>query len=188
MGAGIEHDGDVDDDEVLEELGHDEVASASDTADVGQAGIYPAWGFSRRNRHPWRDWLLPWSTLRTVIAQPWLTPRSVPRAPFSWTGVYPIRTGPNAAPWVMRPQGELITSYSILAVLGDRDWATRLTGQLREIDRTLVDLGAKSYLSGDVAYGRREWEAHYGDKLELGREWKREFDPNSVFESNGSFG
>lgn len=188
MGAGIEHDGDVDDDEVLEELGHDEVASASDTADVGQAGIYPAWGFSRRNRHPWRDWLLPWSTLRTLIAQPWLTPRSVPRAPFSWTGVYPIRTGPNAAPWVMRPQGELITSYSILAVLGDRDWATRLTGQLREIDRTLVDLGAKSYLSGDVAYGRREWEAHYGDKLELGREWKREFDPNSVFESNGSFG
>ena len=184
LAAGIEYDDGVDDD-VLEGLGHDEVAATNDTADVGHAGIYPAWGFNRRNRHPWRDWFLPWNALRTLIAQPWLTPRSVPRAPFSWTGVYPIRMGPKVAPLVMRPQGELITSYSVLAVLGDRDWAARLTGRLREIDRTLVELGAKSYLSGHVAYGHEAWERHYGDKLGVGMKWKREFDPHGVFESNG---
>lgn len=185
LAAGMEYDDDVDDGAALEGLGHDEVVSTHDTADVGQAGVYPAWGFSRRNHHPWRDWFLPWTTLRTLIAQPWLTPRSVPRAPFSWTGMYPIRTAPEAAPLVMRPKGELIVSYSVLAVLGDRDWATRVTGALREIDGTLVGLGAKSYLSGDVAYGHEAWERHYGEKLELGTTWKREFDPHGVFESNG---
>jgi len=184
MAAGIEYDDDVDDGDALRGLGHDDVTS-NDAVDVGRAGIYPAWGFSRRNHHPWRDWFLPWSTLRTLIAQPWLTPRSVPRAPFSWTGVYPIRTAPEAAPLVMRPQGNLITSYSILAVLGDHDWATRLTGRLREIDRTLVGLGAKSYLSGHVAYAHGGWEEHYGDQLALAKQWKREFDPNGVFEPNG---
>jgi len=54
-----------------------------------------------------------------------------------------------------------------------------------QADRTVVELGAKAYLSGHVGYGRKEWKAHYGDKFEQGIRWKREFDPHGVFQWRG---
>ena len=183
--AGLEYDKEPEDGSVLEGLGCDRIGFTRDTADVGRAGMFPRWGFNWRNYHPWRDWFMPWETLRKALAQPWLDPDWVPRAPWSWTGLFPIRAGAIDAPLVMHPQGERMISYSILAVLGKYETATELVRRLEQIDRTLVELGGKSYLSGGVGYGRNEWEQHYGEKFETGSKWKREFDPNQVFPGKG---
>ena len=186
LSAGIEYDEECDDGEVLEGLGQDRFAVIIDTAEVGHAVMFPRWGFSRNNFHPWRDWFVPWETLPNLLVQPWLDPRWVPRPPFIWVGFYPIRTGAIDAPLFMHPGGKRIFSYSILSVLGDYIWANHLVGRLREITETLVELGGKSYLSGGVGYGRKEWEEHYGEKLALGRRWKGEFDPKHVFRGEGT--
>ncbi len=187
LSAAVEYDGEPEDEKTLEGLGHDEVDSIWDTPKVGRAGMYPKWGFGWWNHHPWRDWFLPWETLRTLLAQPWLDPRWAPRRPWCWTGLYAIGGEATDAPLLMRPRGERMLSYSILAVLGEfqHEQANELAGRLREVDRTLVGLGGKSYLSGGVGYGREQWAEHYGEMLERGRRWKREFDPRQVFEGNG---
>ncbi len=185
MSAGVEYDENCEDGEALEGLGYDEIVSTGDTADVGRAGMYPRWAFSRRMYHPWRDWFLPWETLRTALSQPWLDPRWVPHAPDIWIGIYPISTRALDAPLFMHPPGQRMFSYSILAVLGTYEKASELAARLREIDRTLVDLGGKAYLSGGVGYGRGEWAEHYGERLERGMAWKRAFDPNGIFGSEG---
>ena len=185
MSAGVEYDTDHDQGRALEGLGYDEIVSRNDTGHVGRAGMYPRWAFSRRMHHPWRDWFMPWETLRTVLAQPWLDPDRVPRVPNIWIGVYPIATGEIDAPLFMHPKGERMFSYSILAVFNDYEEANDLAGRLRQIDRTLIRLGGKAYLSGAVGYGPAEWAEHYGEKLDAGLRWKREFDPNRVFAGNG---
>ncbi len=131
--------------------------------------------------HPWRDWFMPWESLGTVLAQPWLDPDWVPRTPGSWIGIYPIETKALDAPLFMRPKGERLFSYSILAVMETHEKARELAERLRRIDRTLVALGGKSYLSGNMGYGPKEWEEHYETKLDLGMTWKRAFDPKRVF-------
>jgi len=128
---------------------------------------------------------MPWETLRTVLAQPWFDPDWVPRAPDIWIGIYPIATRAIDAPLFMRPGGERMFSYSILAVFDEYERANALAGRLRQIDRTLIRLGGKAYLSGGVGYGPGEWAAHYGEKLDAAMRWKGEFDPNGVFLSNG---
>ena len=185
VNAGTEYDGDLDERAVLDGLGHDEIATVRDNADVGRATMFPSWGFIRGNYHPWRDWFVPWEALRTLLAQPWLNEAWVPRAPWSWVGMYPIGTGSADAPFVMHPKGERMLLYSILAVLGKYEKAWELSRRLEEIDRTLVGLGGKGYLSGRVGYGRREWEDHYAETLETGIRWKREFDPKRVFAGEG---
>ncbi|MCY3613405.1 MAG: FAD-binding protein [Gemmatimonadetes bacterium] len=181
--AGFEYDEDPNDDRMLHALGHDENTYTRDTASVGRAAMYPPWSFSRRWHYPWRDWFLPWAMLRTVIAQPWLDPDSVPGRPWRWIGLYPI--GPEAihAPLFMRPPGERVVSYSILAVTDEPQLAQaiELAGYLEQVDRTLVALGGKSYLSGRVGYGPVRWAEHYGAMLDKGIAWKREFDPKHVF-------
>ena len=185
--ASIEYDTKPRDDRMLGGLRQDEVASIWDTGKVGNAGLFPKWGFSYLNHHPWRDWLLPWEALRPLLAQEWLDPRWLPKRPWSWTGSYVIKTESMDAPLFMYPPGERILSYSILAVLGQNQYeqATELVSRLREVDRTLLEMGGKSYLSGDVGYGPRQWREHYGEMLEQGIRWKREFDPHQVFESGG---
>jgi len=135
--------------------------------------------------HLWRDWFLPWETLRTVLAQPWLDLSWALWFQHLWTGMYAVDTRMLDAPLFMRPQGERMVSYSVLARLEKREVASRLAGHLREIDRALVELGGKAYLSGHVDYGREEWEEHYEENFELGARWKREFDPNGVFQWQG---
>ena len=180
--VGAEYDGESYDGKALDGLEHDKITWARDTDEVGRAGMYPKWGFSRSNYHPWRDWFLPWQTLSTLIAQPWLDPDWVPPSPWNWIGMYPIRRMKSGdASLFMRPDVEQMTSYSILGVARTCESATELASRLRDVDRALVKLGGKSYLSGRVAYGRAEWEEHYGEKLEQGRRWKREFDPQQVF-------
>ncbi len=179
--AGVEYDGDHEDKKVLEDLGHDEVKAVRDTDKVGHAGMFPKWGFFRMNHHPWRDWFLPWEALRTLLAQPWLDPSWIPQVPASWTGTYPLKTGSNDAPLLMRPNGERVFSYSVLTVHTRHERASELRERLREIDKTLIKLGGKSYLSGGTGYGREEWKEHYGEKFEMGVEVKKEFDPKQVF-------
>ena len=185
MGAGIEYDGEHDDAKALDGLGFDEIASIRDTAEVARAGMYLRWFFNPRSYHPWRDWFMPWETLRAVLEQPWLKRDWVPPSLGNWIGVYPIRTAAIGAPLLMHPKGKNIFSYSILTVLNDYEKASELSRRLKEITPTLVELGGKSYLSGDVGYSRREWEGHYGETLARGTAWKREFDPKRVFSGAG---
>ncbi len=182
--VGSEYDGEQYDGKALDGLGHDKIIWARDTDEVGRAGMYPKWGFSRTNYHPWRDWFLPWETLPKLIAQPWLDPEWVPPSPWNWIGMYPIRMKRDDAPLFMRPDVERMTSYSVLCVARTYEEATGLVERLREVDRALVELGGKSYLSGRVGYGRAEWKEHYGENFERGRQWKREFDPKRVFRGN----
>ena len=185
--AGIEYEGEPDDEKALEGLGHDEIVYTRDTTSVGRAGMWPSWGFSWLHYHPWRDWLMPWETLRVLLAQPWVDSRWLPRRPWSWTGIYPMRTAAIDAPLFMRPPGELLIAYSILPVLGQyqHEKAHEVAARLGEIDRTLVGLGGKSYLSGGVGYGREQWAAHYGEMLATGIKWKREYDPQRIFRAAG---
>ncbi|MCY4394181.1 MAG: FAD-binding protein [Rhodospirillaceae bacterium] len=185
MSAGVEYDEDHDEGRTLSGLGYDEIVSAKDSADVGRAGMYPRWAFSRRMFHPWRDWFMPWEALRTVLAQPWLDPDRVPRTPDIWIGIYPIATQDIGAPLFMHPAGERMFSYSVLAVFDEFERANELAERLRRIDRTLIGLGGKAYLSGRVGYGPGEWREHYGDMLETAIRWKNEFDPNRVFGGEG---
>jgi len=185
MGADVEYDEELDEGKVLEGLGYDKIVNTWDTTKVGHAGMYPKLAFSRRMYHPWRDWFLPWETLRTLLDQSWLSPNWVPRAPESWVGIYPIRTEAIDAPLLMHPKGERMFSYSILAVLDEYEKANELKGRLQEIDRTLIELGGKAYQSGGVGYGPKEWEEHYGEKLEMGIRWQREFDPKHIFRWDG---
>ncbi len=185
--AGFEYDEEPDDERMLHALGYDENAYTRDTASVGRAGMYPPWSFSRMFYYPWRDWFLPWETLRTVLAQPWLDPDSVPRRPWRWIGLYPMGREATFAPLFMRPPGERAISYSVLTVMAEsrHAQALALARHLEEVDRTLVGLGGKSYLSGGVGYGPARWAEHYGEMLEKGMGWKREFDPKHVFYAAG---
>ncbi len=185
MDAGVEYDREHDDGTVLEGLGYEEIVSIRDTAEVGRAGMYLGWLFSRSHYYPWRDWFMPWETLPTVLAQPWLDREWVPPAPESWIGIYPINTEAIDAPLFMHPSGRRMFSYHILAVLGAYERASEVAERLKEVTRTLVGLGGKSYLSGRVGYGREEWKEHFGEKLETGIRWKREFDPKQVFQGEG---
>lgn len=185
--AAIEYDEKPDDDRILEALGHDEFVYTRDTASVGRAGMYPSWSFSWLHYHPWRDWMLPWEALPTLLAEPILDPDSMPRRPWGWVGLYPIGKGEIEAPLFMRPPQDRLISYSVLTVLGEfqQEKATELARRLEDVDRRLVGLGGKSYLSGGVGYGPEQWEQHYGGMLEQGIGWKREFDPDHVFHPAG---
>ena len=183
--VGVEYDGDHDNDKALCGLGYDEVTASRETADVGYAAMYPTWGLSRKNYHPWRDWIMPWETLPTLLAQPWVKPEWLPQALYTWTGVYPIETASIDAPLFVRPKGSHVLLYSILTVFHEREKANEMAQSLKEIDRTLVGLGGKGYVSGDVGYGRREWEEHYGETFQTGLAWKRKFDPKGMFLTNG---
>ncbi len=183
--ASNEYDELPDDDRALESLGYDELVYTRDTASVGRAGMYPSWSFSWLHYHPWRDWMLPWEALPRLLAQPMLPPDSMPRRAWSWIGLYPIGRGEVEAPLFMRPPQKRLISYSVLAVMGEfeREKAIELAKKLEDVDRELVGLGAKSYLSGSVGYSPEQWEQHYGEMLGQGIRWKREFDPNHVFHS-----
>ena len=186
LNAGIEYDEHLEDANALEGLRFDEVASTMDTASVERGLIFPSSTFHWRHRHPWRDWFMPWETLHTLLARSWLDPDLVPPG-WSWLGVYPVRTTAIDAPLFMHPPGARVISYSILTVVKQRDFmrARRLVSGLDELDKTLVGLGGKGYLSGGVRYGRTQWEQHYGEMLTKAIGWKREFDPRQVFQGNG---
>ena len=187
LNAGIEYDQEPHDGSVLAGLGFEERGFTRDTASVGHAGMTPSWGFNWSQYHPWRDWIMPWQTLRTLIAESWLDPSWVPPRPWCWTGSYVIRTGAGDTPLVMCPPGDRAVTYSVLTSTPFTGFerAKALESGLREVDRTLVGLGGKSYLSGSVGYEREQWAEHYGQMLAKGICWKREFDPKQVFRRGG---
>ena len=180
--AGAEYDDDIDHGRMVEGLGCNTMMIVWDTSDVGRANAPVPRVFLRTSYYPWRDWFLPWNALRTVLDQPWLDLDHAPRAPPSWTGIYPIANAEHVeAPLFMHPPEERMFLYSVLAVLDDVRKASALAERLKEITRELIALGGKSYLSGDVGYGSDEWAEHYGEVLQKGNEWKRRFDPRRVF-------
>ena len=185
--AGVEYDAKPDDDRMLDGLGHDEIVSIWDTDKIERAGTYPRWAFSYLNHHPWRDWFLPWEAFRALLAQSWMDPQWLPQRPWSWTGSYAIKADSIDAPLVMHPKGERFVSYSILAVFGQYQYeqAADMMNRMRDIDRMLVAMGGKSYLSGNVGYDTSQWQEHYAETFEQGLRWKREFDPLEVFASPG---
>ena len=187
LSAAYEYAGEPDDAERLAGLHFDENTYTRDTTSVGTAAIYPKWAFSWLHYHPWRDWVLPWDALRPLLAQPPLESEWVPPRPWSWTGLYALGGERVAAPLFMRPPGEMAFSYSVLCVMGEFQHreAVALAKRLRQLDRTLVGLGGKAYLSGGVDYGAEEWAEHYGDVLGQVIRWKREFDPKGVFSPAG---
>ena len=67
--------------------------------------MYPTWGLSRKNYYPWRDWIMPWETLPTLLAQPWVDPQWLPQALYTWNGVYSIKTESIDAPLFIHPKG-----------------------------------------------------------------------------------
>lgn len=184
--AGVEYDGDLDDGQALEGLEHEEMSIFHDTDEVGRAAMFSKFGFSRLNHHPWRDWLMPWDSLRTMLVQEWLDPQWLPRWPLSFTGGYPCEAEDIGAPLFMHPGGGRMLGYSILPVTGSLNKARMLAGKLAELDRTFVELGGKAYLSGGTGYGRGEWEEHYGDRFETGLAWKKKFDPEHLFGGDGA--
>ena len=125
--------------------------------------------------------------MRTLLARPLPDAQWVPPRPWSWTGLYALGREAVDTPMFMRPQGSGAICYSVLVVHGEfqSETATEFAGKLREVDRTLVGLGGKSYLSGGVGYGPKEWAEHYGEMLEQAIAWKREFDPKQVFNPAG---
>ena len=201
--AGAEYDGQIDDGRALEGLGYDTMSIVWDLPDTGpggvppswvRAGMMPGWMFAPEDHHPWRDWFLPWEALRTALGQPWLDLRHLPRPPRRWIGIQPIGTvgpigpvgrGAVDAPLVARPEGCRMFSYSIFAATRDYAEARALAERLKQVDRAIVALGGKAYLSGAAGYGRREWEEHYGGMFETGIRWKRTFDPDNVFRAGG---
>ncbi len=185
--AGLEYDETPDENRDLAGLGHDELVYTRDTASVGRAGMYPSWAFSWLHYHPWRDWMLPWETLPTLLAEPPLHPESMPNPGWSWTGFYPGGRGDIEAPLFMRPPQKRLVLYSILAVLGEfqHDKTVEFADKLKDIDRELVGLGAKSYLSGQVDYSPQQWQQHYGEMLAPAVRWKQQFDPDGIFHAAG---
>ena len=181
--AGLEYSGEPDDTKVLAGLQYDENTYTRDTTSVGRAVMYPSWAFSWLHYHPWRDWILPWDTLRTLLSRPLPDPQWVPPRPWSWTGLYAIGREEVDAPLFMRPPGSRAVCYSVLVVHGEFQYekATEFAGKLKEVDRTLAGLRGKSYLSGQVGYGPKEWAEHYGETLAQAIRWKQEFDPKQVF-------
>ena len=184
LNAGLEHDGAVDEATLLRNLGHALCEDAGDTPNTGRALMFPAEFFDWHNCHPWRDWFLPWPALKRLVTDPDLHPTTVPARTASWIGLYPLAIKPRDAPLLMRPKGRMTISYHILCGWNDPARATKLAAELEGIDRRLVALGGKSYLSGGAAYDTAKWTEHYGPLLAKAAEWKRRFDPHNVFPSN----
>ena len=178
--AGAEYDDAIDHGRMVEGLGCDTVSIVWDSSDFTHANLYPKWFVSQTNRHPSRDWFLPWRTIRTVLDQPWLDLSFLPRAPKSRIGIYPIKPDAIDAPLFMHPKGERFILYSVFLALDDAGKARELAETLKEVSGELVALGGKSHLSGDVGYGHEEWAEHYGEVLQKGKEWKKRFDPRGV--------
>jgi len=184
LNPGVEYDEDFDEDAILTGLGYDECVFQGEV-DTEDAFMFPKGTFPRSCYFPWRDFFLPWEIFPMALDQPWLGSDWKARSPCDWTGIYLIDTRTIDAPLFMHPPGERILGYSILPVMGSFNFARECAIQLEKIDRRIIELGGKAYVSGHVGYGEDEWKKHYGDKYELGIRLKREFDPNRIFHWQG---
>ena len=92
---------------------------------------------------------------------------------------YPISTIDSETPLFSRPQQRRFASYSVLCGYDDRERATRAEDDLDEIDRRLVQRGAKSYLSGATRYNADRWKEHWPTWGKV-TEYKRRFDPDGI--------
>ena len=77
-------------------------------------------------------------------------------------------------------------NFAVLSMLATHARAAALSERLAEVDRALVGLGGKSYLSGHTGYGPDAWREHYGAALAEGLAAKRAFDPQGVFGAPGA--
>ena len=64
-----------------------EVRFGADADDIGRAGLLPDDLFPTQRFYPWRDWFLPWSALRRLLARPPVPLGWLPDAP-GWGGCF----------------------------------------------------------------------------------------------------
>ena len=143
-------------------LGCVRVQLGADAADIGRAGLLPNDLFPRQRFHPWRDWFLPWSALRRLLARPPVPLDWLPAAPHGWAGCYFIGGAHIDAPALVRPPGDRFFSYSVLPVFERRADALEARARLEVADRVIRDLGGCAYVSGATGYDASRWRAHLG--------------------------
>ncbi|MCY4189008.1 MAG: FAD-binding oxidoreductase, partial [Bryobacterales bacterium] len=187
LSAGLDYDYDKEpgDTKLLGGLGHDEHVSTRDIVGHGSNQMYPRWVFSRQHIHPWQDWFLPFEALGKLLDPHWLDWRRLTDRPLRWVGLYFL--GGDAyqqrPPLLMVPPGERAVCFSILNMADtNRDAkAMAVLRYLEQVDRDVIRLGGKRYLSGACRFDRKRWKQHYGRVMDMGIDWKQAFDPGSVF-------
>ena len=148
--------------ELLLGLGCVQVQFGADADDVGRAGLLPDDLFPRQRFHPWRDWFLPWSALRRLLARPPVSLDWLPDAPAGWAGCFFIGGAHIDAPAFVRPPGDRFFSYSVLPMFERRADAFEASARLDVADRVIRDLGGCAYVSGATGYDASRWRAHFG--------------------------
>ena len=149
--------------ELLLGLGCVQVQLGADADDIGRAGLLPDDLFPRQRYHPWRDWFLPWSALRRLLARPPVPLDWLPAAPRGWAGCFFIGGAHIDAPALVRPPGDRFFSYSVLPVFERRADALEARARLEVADRVIRDLGGCAYVSGATGYDASRWRAHFGE-------------------------
>ncbi|MCY4636341.1 MAG: FAD-binding protein [Acidobacteria bacterium] len=139
-----------------------EVQFGADADDIGRAGLLPDDLFPRQRFYPWRDWFLPWSALRRLLARPPVPPGRLPDAP-GWGGCFFISSAHIDAPALVLPPGDRFFSYSVLPMFKRRADALEAHARLDAADGVIRDLGGCAYLSGATGYDASGWRAHFGE-------------------------
>ena len=148
--------------ELLLGLGCVEAQFAGDADDIGRAGLLPDDLFPRQRFYPWRDWFLPWSALRRLLARP-PVPLDLLPDELGWAGCFFIGGAHIDAPALVRPPGDRFFSYSVLPMFERRADALEARARLDAADRMIRDLGGCAYLSGATGYDASRWRSHFGE-------------------------
>ncbi len=148
--------------ELLFGLGCVQAQFWTDADDIGRAGLIPDDQFPRQRFYPWRDWFLPWSALRRLLARPPVPLDRLPDPP-GWTGCFFIGGAHIDAPALVLPPGDRLFTYSVLPMFERRADALEAAARLDVADRVIRDLGGCAYVSGATGYDASRWRAHFGE-------------------------
>lgn len=128
--------------------------------------------------HPWMEAVLPWdasaSYITGVLAN--LPPHLLGGGHIL---LWPSRGTTSKVPLFMTPRTEFVMGFGILPGLPPP--AMAVAGPLLQRASDLaLKMGGKRYPSGWLDFDAPRWQAHFGDRWEALRGWKRRFDPDGV--------
>ena len=151
--------------ELLLGLGCVHAQLAADADDIGRAGLLPDDLFPRQRFYPWRDWFLPWSALRRLLARPPVLLDRLPDAPRRLGRLLlRRRRAHRCALRLYGPPGRTGSSRnSVLPVFERRADALEARARFDVADRVIRDLGGCAYASGATGYDASGWRAHFGE-------------------------
>ena len=175
---GVGYDSELSEGAALDGLRHDEIRARAEHPDPLRAGFFPPGLFARQHYRPWRDWLTPWEALPKLLTAEALFPEPEHRPRDAW--MYVCRALDDSCPMFRLPSGERFVGFSVLTGHASRHLAREMAERLHRLDRTMVALGAKTYLSGRTGYDEDQWRAHYGPQFEIAAGWKQRFDPDGI--------